>query len=55
VLARQMQLGALLDTLPQVVDSASAWDRLGIVPSTVAGWLQANLPGLTARTSVPEY
>ena len=49
LMARQMRLGALLDTLPQVVDSAVAWRRLGLIPSTVAGWLDANLTELAAR------
>jgi uncharacterized protein YbjT (DUF2867 family) len=49
LMARQMRLGALLDTLPQVVDSTVAWRRLGVTPSTVTDWLDANLAGLVAR------
>jgi uncharacterized protein YbjT (DUF2867 family) len=46
VLSRQMRLGALLDTLPQTVDSTGAWERLGIEPVTVDEWLDGNLPAL---------
>jgi hypothetical protein len=46
LLSRRMQLGALLDTQPQVVDSAAAWKRFGVTPGTVAGWLSAAAPEL---------
>ena len=40
--ARQMRLGALLDTLPQVVDSTAAWEMLDITPASAPGWLSAH-------------
>jgi uncharacterized protein YbjT (DUF2867 family) len=41
LLSRQMGLGALLDTAPQVVDSGAAWSRLGLTPLPVAEWLDS--------------
>jgi NADH dehydrogenase len=49
VMARQMRLGALLDTQPQTADAAPTWQRLGITPSTVASWLDTNLSAVAAR------
>lgn len=46
--SRQMLLGALLDTLPQTVDSSAAWTELGITPVTVNGWLEDNLQELAS-------
>lgn len=46
LLSRQMRLGALLDTLPQTVDSSAAWKKLGIEPVTVGDWLDTNLAEL---------
>ena len=34
-----MQLGALLDTLPQVLDSTTGWQMLRITPTSVCDWL----------------
>jgi len=48
VMGRQMRLGLLLDTQPQVVDAEAVWQRLGIEPTTVDGWLDANLPAVAA-------
>ncbi|MCP2342555.1 SDR family oxidoreductase [Actinomadura rupiterrae] len=46
VLARQMRMGALLDTQPQVVDSEAVWSRFGR-PLRFAEWLEVNgaVPG----------
>jgi len=43
VAARQMRLGALLDTQPQVVDATEAWRKLGITPITVPDWLGVHM------------
>lgn len=48
VMARQMQLGALLDTRRQVVDSSAEWTRLNVTPTTVGSWLDSSLPGVVA-------
>jgi nucleoside-diphosphate-sugar epimerase len=42
VTARRMQLAALLDTQPQVVDSTAVWQQFGITPTLAAEWLAAN-------------
>ena len=46
VLARQMQMGALLDTQPQVIDSSAAWALYG-QPLSLATWLEHNTPAVT--------
>lgn len=46
VLARQMQLSAVLDTQPQVVDSSAVWARYG-QPLSLSAWLERNRPGVT--------
>ncbi|MBT2235644.1 SDR family oxidoreductase [Nonomuraea sp. NEAU-A123] len=43
VLARQMQMGALLDTQPQIVDSSAVWARFG-EPLSLSAWLEVNRP-----------
>lgn len=43
VLARQMQMGALLDTQPQIVDSSAVWARFG-EPLSLSEWLKINDP-----------
>jgi uncharacterized protein YbjT (DUF2867 family) len=48
VASRQMLLGALLDTRPQVVDASAVWERLGVAPVAVTPWLRANLPTVAA-------
>jgi uncharacterized protein YbjT (DUF2867 family) len=48
VASRQMLLGALLDTRPQVVDASAVWERLGVDPVAVTPWLRANLPAVAA-------
>jgi len=53
VLARQMQLGALLDTRPQVIDSSAVWEQLGITPTAIPDWLHATLPGLLSGWGLP--
>lgn len=45
VLARQMQMAALLDTQPQVVDSSAIWAKYGR-PLHLAAWLEINRPGI---------
>jgi hypothetical protein len=45
VLARQMQMGALLDTQPQVVDSSAIWAQYGR-PLHLKAWLEINRPGV---------
>jgi hypothetical protein len=52
VLARQLQLGALLDSQPQVVDSGAAWRRFGLTPTTLGEWLDWHLPALAAEWGV---
>ncbi|MEV6159728.1 NAD(P)H-binding protein [Nonomuraea sp. NPDC052129] len=39
VLARRMQMGALLDAQPQIVDSSAAWARFG-EPLSLSAWLK---------------
>ncbi len=46
VLARQMQMGAMLDTQQQVVDSSGIWAQYG-QPLSLAAWLERNRPGVT--------
>ena len=46
VLARQMQMGIVLDTQPQVVDSSAVWAQYGR-PLSLSAWLQSNRPGVT--------
>lgn len=46
VLARQMQMGVVLDTQPQVVDSGAVWARYG-QPVSLSAWLQRHRPGVT--------
>ncbi|WP_165823137.1 SDR family oxidoreductase [Micromonospora globispora] len=46
VLARQMQMGAVLDTQPQVVDSSAVWARYG-QPLSLSAWLERNRPAVT--------
>ncbi|GAA3219315.1 SDR family oxidoreductase [Nonomuraea helvata] len=41
VLARRMQMGALLDTQPQIVDSGAVWARFG-EPLSLPAWLEIN-------------
>lgn len=41
ILARQMMMGAVLDTQPQVVDSSAIWARHG-EPLTLSAWLENN-------------
>jgi NADH dehydrogenase len=41
VLARRMQMGALLDTQPQIVDSGAVWARYG-EPLSLSAWLKIN-------------
>jgi uncharacterized protein YbjT (DUF2867 family) len=41
VLARQMQMGAVLDTQPQVVDSSAVWAQYG-QPLSLSAWLERN-------------
>jgi uncharacterized protein YbjT (DUF2867 family) len=53
VLSRQLKLGALLDTLPQAVDSGPAWRQLGITPRTLTDWLHDNLSTLLAEWNRP--
>ncbi|MEU7838783.1 NAD(P)H-binding protein [Nonomuraea sp. NPDC049129] len=43
VLARRMQMGALLDTRPQIVDSSAVWARFG-EPLSLPTWLEINHP-----------
>jgi hypothetical protein len=43
VLARQMHMGAVLDTHPQVVDSSAVWAQYGR-PLSLSAWLGHNLP-----------
>ncbi|MGW0196281.1 NAD(P)H-binding protein [Nonomuraea sp. NPDC003201] len=43
VLARRMQMGALLDTQSQIVDSSTAWARFG-EPMSLSTWLEINHP-----------
>ncbi|MEU7859170.1 NAD(P)H-binding protein [Nonomuraea sp. NPDC049141] len=43
VLARRMQMGALLDTQPQIVDSSAVWARFG-EPLSLSAWLKINRP-----------
>ncbi|MDW6060002.1 NAD(P)H-binding protein [Streptomyces sp. FXJ1.4098] len=45
VLARQMQMGVVLDTQPQVVDSSAVWARYGR-PLSLSAWLERNRPGV---------
>ncbi|MGY4740100.1 SDR family oxidoreductase [Streptomyces sp. ATMOS53] len=44
-LARQMQMGVLLDTQPQLVDSSAVWARYGR-PLSLSAWLERNRPGV---------
>jgi hypothetical protein len=44
VTARQLLLGALLDTQPQVVDATATWRQLGIAPITFRTWQRARRP-----------
>ncbi|MER5432410.1 NAD(P)H-binding protein [Streptomyces sp. NPDC002588] len=44
-LARQMQMGVLLDTQPQLVDSSAVWARYG-QPLSPSAWLERNPPGI---------
>ncbi|GGN96803.1 nucleotide-diphosphate-sugar epimerase [Streptomyces albiflavescens] len=44
-LARQMQMGVLLDTQPQLVDSSAVWARYG-QPLSLSAWLERNRPGV---------
>jgi uncharacterized protein YbjT (DUF2867 family) len=41
ILARRMQMGALLDTQPQIVDSSAVWARFGD-PLSLPAWLEVN-------------
>ncbi|MEV0404563.1 NAD(P)H-binding protein [Actinoallomurus sp. NPDC050550] len=45
VLARQMLMGATLDTEPQVVDSGEIWGRYG-EPLSLSAWLETYRPGV---------
>ena len=45
VLARQMLMGAALDTQPQVVDSSAVWARYG-EPLSLSAWLEINRPSV---------
>jgi uncharacterized protein YbjT (DUF2867 family) len=47
--ARRMQLGALLASQPQILDSADTWHRYRITPADPRSWLARNLPGLKAE------
>jgi hypothetical protein len=49
VAGRQMLLGALLDTQPQVVESAATWRQLQITPISFRQWLEDNAAALTAQ------
>jgi uncharacterized protein YbjT (DUF2867 family) len=49
VLARQMQLGLLLDGQPQAINSQASWEETGVTPATVAEWLRAHLPAYLAE------
>lgn len=44
-LARQMQMGVLLDTQPQLVDSSAVWAQYG-QPLSLSAWLERNRPGV---------
>jgi len=46
LLAREMQMGVVLDTQPQVVDSRAVWARYG-QPLSLSAWLEHNRPGVT--------
>jgi uncharacterized protein YbjT (DUF2867 family) len=54
VTGRQLQLGSLLDTQPQLVDSTPAWRQLRLAPTTFREWLDHNAPALAAQCRVPE-
>jgi uncharacterized protein YbjT (DUF2867 family) len=45
ILARQMQMGALLDTEPQTVDSSAVWAQHG-EPLDLSAWLETNRPSI---------
>lgn len=49
VLARQMQLGLLIDSQPQAINSQASWEDMGVTPSTVTEWLRAHLPAYLAE------
>ncbi|MEV4111008.1 NAD(P)H-binding protein [Nonomuraea sp. NPDC049695] len=50
VLARRMQMGALLDTQPQIVDSGAVWARFG-EPLSLPAWLEINRSGSGAAAA----
>ena len=54
VLARQMQLGLLLDGQPQTIDSSASWEEAGVTPATVNEWLRAHLPAYLAEWGLPK-
>jgi uncharacterized protein YbjT (DUF2867 family) len=53
VTSRQLLLGALLDSQPQVVDATTTWNRLGIQPTTAQQWLDDNAATLAEQWQVP--
>jgi uncharacterized protein YbjT (DUF2867 family) len=52
VMSRQMQLGLLLDIRPQTANSLSAWQRVGVTPTTAGQWIEAHLPQMLAEWGV---
>lgn len=44
VLSRQMKMGVVLDTRPQIVDASAIWQRFDVTPTPLRGWLRQNLP-----------
>jgi uncharacterized protein YbjT (DUF2867 family) len=48
VLARRMQMGALLDTQAQIVDSSAVWTRFG-EPLSLSAWLEIHRPSGRGR------
>jgi uncharacterized protein YbjT (DUF2867 family) len=54
VLSRQMQLGLLVDTRPQTVNSTSAWRQIGVTPTTVNQWIESRLPELQSESGLTD-